>query len=358
MWRLVLFCVIVSFTSCNDDKTSNQVTQDTHEGYEKIWLLRDSVYYFSGGDKVAGIRIPATSTDKLHLIAQADAPIYLFKNETLIDESVHNSLYFSQSLQANDTLTLFVHQNVKEIHYGVYSFEPIADKGDFIELISHHRTATETHSNMLLMLTLIAMIGLALIKTKFAKRFHQVMSFREMFTARLNEGDQSRIRLLDRDNIVLSVFYSFITSALISFIYSNIQSGFLDLQISGIGGFVKIWIIVILLLAAKIILVAIMSALYGKYKWTAIYVKEMLNINLLFVMILYFITFLIYLNQDGLPAYITVFLSYSLLLAYFVRLILLYFKILKLSSFSNLYLFSYFCTVEVFPFLIGLKYFV
>ena len=41
-----------------------------------------------------------------------------------------------------------------------------------------------------------------------------------------------------------------------------------------------------------------------------------------------------------------------------VRIVLLYLKFLRLSTFRNLYLFSYLCTTEILPLIIGFKIFV
>ena len=134
--------------------------------------------------------------------------------------------------------------------------------------------------------------------------------------------------------------------------------GFLGIKPDGIIEYLKILSIVAIGLISKVVLIAIVSNyILVTVRIPAFYVKEMLNINLSFVIILFFSSILIFLLNGLIPAFWLPITLYAVLAFYVIRLILLYFKILKLSSFTNLYLFSYFCTTEIFPFLIGLKIF-
>jgi len=208
---------------------------------------------------------------------------------------------------------------------------------------------------------MILLIGTSLfmvvIKVNYDKRYINVLSFGKIFTTRLNEGDQSRMRIVDRDNFVFAGLYAVLISGLIYYLSFGKGVGFLGVEASGIIDYLEILMIVAGGLIAKVILVALASNLFGNNKISAFYLKEMLNINLFFVIILFFSSILIFLLEGRIPGFWLSTAIYAMLAFYILRLILLYFKILKLSSFTNLYLFSYFCTTEIFPFLIGLKYF-
>jgi len=208
-----------------------------------------------------------------------------------------------------------------------------------------------------LILLLGASLFMVIIKMNYDKRYIDILSFNKIFTTRLNEGDQSRMRIMDQDNLVFAGFYAFLTAGLIYFLSLGMKVGFLGIKPDGIIEYLKILSIVAIGLISKVVLIAIVSNLFGNSKIPAFYVKEMLNINLFFVIILFFSSILIFLLNGLIPAFWLPITLYAVLAFYVIRLILLYFKILKLSSFTNLYLFSYFCTTEIFPFLIGLKYF-
>jgi hypothetical protein len=163
---------------------------------------------------------------------------------------------------------------------------------------------------------------------------------------------------MDRDNLVFAGLYVFLTAALIYFLILGKEIRFLGIEADGILSFLKIFLFITIGLIGKLLLVVIASNLFGNTRIPAYYIKEMLNINLFFIVLLFFSSILIFLLHATIPAFWLTIAIYGLLVLYLVRLIFLYFKILKLSSFSNLYLFSYFCTTEIFPFLIGLKYFI
>jgi hypothetical protein len=307
-------------------------------------------------DSVRQIKLNINSSNTF-LEANSNDAVFLFYGDKLIKKSTDGYLKHSFDKNIEKNIFLSLDREVVELTYGVYSLEETNLNSAYSSLENEERDSLWVSDNILLILLIGASLFMVVIKVNYDKRYLNILSVNKIFTTRLNEGDQSRVRIMDQDNLVLAGFYAFLTAGLIYFLIVEKNAMFLGIEATGFMGYLKILSIVAIGLIAKVIVVAVASNLFGNSKIPAFYIKEMLNINLFFVMILFFGSILIFLFKGAIPAFWLTTAIYAMLFFYVIRFLLLYFKILKLSSFTNLYLFSYFCTTEIFPFLIGLKYF-
>ncbi|WP_375579925.1 DUF4271 domain-containing protein [Marivirga tractuosa] len=359
MQRLVFLLSIFLFFSCDQESSEKENMQTTPEKEVRVWHKADTI---SGSEKwdsdsLRTINLNLYNSSALFLEVNSDAPVYLFDGEKLIKSSSAGFLEHSFNDTIGEKISLRLDNDVQRLSYGIYSIEKANENGSYSILENIERDNKWISDNILLILLIGASLFMVIIKINYDRRYLNILSISKIFTTRLNEGDQTRVRIMDQDNLVFAGFYAFLTAGLIYFLSFGFSIEFLGIEANGILEYFKILIIVAIGFIAKVILVAIASNLFGNGKIPAFYVKEMLNINLFFVIILFFSSIFIYLFSGTIPALWLSIATYALLIFYIVRLILLYFKILKLSSFTNLYLFSYFCTTEIFPFLIGLKYF-
>lgn len=360
MQRLIFFLSIFLIISCSQEKSEVKNLQATSANEGRIWHQKDTLLspVKWASDSVRQIKLELNNSSELYLEAKSDAALYLFYGDKLIKKSSEGYLNHSFDINGGEDFFLTLDRNVRKLSYGIYSIKEAKNTGSYPILENAERESKWISDNILLILLIGASIFMVIIKVNYDKRYLNILSFSKIFTTRLNEGDQSRVRIMDQDNLVFAGFYSFLTAGLIYFLSLGKNVGFLGIEASGLIEYLKILSIVSIGLIIKVVWVAIVSNLFGNNKISAFYVKEMININLFFVVILFFSSILIFLFEGAIPALWLSTAIYGALAFYFIRLILLYFKILKLSSFTNLYLFSYFCTTEIFPFLIGLKYFV
>mgnify|MGYP006403353387 CR=1 FL=1 len=360
MQRLVFLLLILFIFSC-EEKPEKENVQAGSEDEIKVWHITDTLNSSVKWtyDSIRQINLDLSQSEDLFLEVKSDAPVYLFYGNKLIQKSKGNYLQHSfRNNINNESIYLNLDRNVRNLTYGIYALQKANANSSYSRLENAERENKWISDNILLILLIGASLFMVIIKINYDKRYINILSFNKIFTFRLNEGDQSRMRIMDQDNLVFAGFYAFLTAGLIYFLSLGMNVGFLGIEPYGIIEYLKILSIVAIGLIAKVVLVAITSNLFGNSKIPAFYVKEMLNINLFFVIILFFSSILIFLLNGPIPAFWLPTAIYAMLAFYVIRLILLYFKILKLSSFTNLYLFSYFCTTEIFPFLIGLKYFI
>lgn len=300
--------------------------------------------------------------DSTWLYIKSDHAFYMFCGEQLIRKSVDHIIHMRVGELRNSQdgllqISITPTENSQLIEYGYYKIRNLDVQSNNIQLVSFDRAISDPYKNTFLFIFLVLLVFLVAIKIGFQKRFEDIFSPTKIFTIRLNEAEQSRFRLFDQDNIIYSVLFTFITAAFIFLLLQETEYSLFGIYFMGTIGFLKLWIILSVLFISKVILIFVFSHLFGNPKISPYYVKEMLNINLFFLGLLFFSSTLIYLNMGEFPSYWPAIMKASFLIFFTIRLVLLYFKILKLSNFSKVYLFSYFCSTEIFPFIIGLKHF-
>jgi len=358
MRRLIFFLLVLLTFSCGQDSMKREDDSAITNENLKVWHQRDTLINpeIWSKDSVRQISLNITERKNFHLKAKSDAPIYLFSGGKIMAKSSEGNLEYSLDGRPDGEVFLSLDKNVRKLSYGLYSIKNPKLNNAYSQLNNAKREDKWISNNILLILLLGASFFMVIIKLNYDRHYFKIISFSKIFNLRLNEGDQSRVRIMDRDNLVFAGFYVFLTAGLIYFLSLSKSIGFFG-EAKGMIEFLKILLALSIGLIGKVVLVAIVSNLFGNNKLPAFYIKEMLNINLFFVITLFFSSVLIFLYAGSIPAFWLSTVIYGLVVFYLIRLILLYFKILKLSSFTNLYLFSYFCTTEIFPFLIGLKYF-
>tara|TARA_R110002012_G_scaffold114079_2_gene260475 strand:+ start:89227 stop:90261 length:1035 start_codon:yes stop_codon:yes gene_type:complete len=326
----------------------------------RVWHQADTLTNIDEwpSDTLKQITLDLQNFSESILEVSSDAPTYLFSGEKLIEKSENNFLKYSFKSVPTEQINISWDEKLQNMSFGVYSIENPDTKLDYQGLENSSRENKWISDNILLILLIGASLFMVIVKANYDKRYLNILSISKIFTFRLKEGDQSRIRIMDQDNLVFAGLYVFLTAGLIYFLIMGKGISFLEIESNGILAFIKIISIISIGLIGKVILVAVASNLFGNNRISAFYIKELLNINLFFVNVLFFTSILIYLYVGSIPSIWLTIAIYGIVALYLARLILIYFKILKLSSFSNLYLFSYFCTTEIFPFLIGLKYFI
>lgn len=309
------------------------------------------------------INISGYNQKNLRLFIRSDAEFYIFINDKLIrkssadyivDEPITNLTKFNTS----DSLNVLLNNEAQKLYYGMYQkIEAKITSDNTLEIVTLE-SASQLNNTFIILLIIFSVL-LVSFKLSFSKRFQDVFSVSRNFSFRPYEGDNLRLRLFDQDGIFVSVIYTFATAVLIH-LYFNPTSALNS--ISGESNeevleFLRAWGTIIVLLVLKLILIFTMSMLYRSGRINTFYIKELLNISTFLITLLLIFTGILFLFNGFLPDVWWTLVRNILVLFYIIRIFLVYFKILKLSGFTNVYLFSYFCTTEIFPFVIGLKYF-
>jgi hypothetical protein len=293
---------------------------------------------------------------------QSDQNFYLFNSTNLIGSSKNKSIDLSldslRKMLVSDTLIVFTKGEASRLKIGFYQKSQVNEYPSFTDSIkAQSKPVSGKYQNLLILLVMLFLVLLTTLKVSFPKKFHDVFSLSRIFSTRPVEGDNLRLRLFEQDGLLATVLYTF-AIAIIIYLYAGQESiTFLNNDSADLRTFFQSWLISIVLLIIKIGLIFFLSALYKTSRINTFYIKELINISAFFITLFLTITMLLYFYGGSLPYFWGVLAKNALIIMYLIRTGLIFFKILKMSGFTYLYLFSYFCATEIFPFVIGLKYF-
>ncbi len=308
------------------------------------------------------IDISAYSSENTYLKIQSGKSFYLLNDTRLIGAVDNYEINLSvDSLSAtltSDTLIVFSKSGTDQFNYGFYTRSNVTSYPAFTkEITLETNTFKSNQDNFLIGLMIVFLILLSALKVSFPKKFQDVFSLSVIFSTRPVEGDNLRLRLFEQDGLFVALLYTFATAIIIYLYVSHQDSVYFHLGSANFLLFFQSWLLIIILLIIKISFIFFLSGLYKTSRINNFYIKDLINTSTFFISLFLAATILLYFYGGDLPGYWEVLAKNTLVVMCLIRMGLLYFKILKLSGFTYLYLFSYFCATEIFPFVIGLKYF-
>jgi len=165
--------------------------------------------------------------------------------------------------------------------------------------------------------------------------------------------------LTKTQSLVIVYEAALISGVLIIFLnyYENPLSEILDKNINPVISWLAILTIVLFLMILKYLLISIISTLFHVSDKTNFYFIEFLRMAMIFYsMVFVVLSFLVinqfYLVEDVLQSIMTIVVIFNIM-----RFIILYFKFRRTVPMKSLHLFSYLCTTELIPIILGMKFF-
>ncbi len=355
----VLLSLLLSVTPLQEKPVNDSTLNVNNTSYRINWLQQEIV---NNADEQVIINLAPFTGNETFLKIQSDKHFYLFNNTSLVAAAKSTEInLLVDSLRghlSSDTLILFHQSAPALLKYGFYSKNKVTNLPSFTqELGIIENTFGDGRTNFVIALIMVFLILLSTLKVSFSKKFQDVFSLSGTFSTRPVEGDNVRVRLFEQDGLFAALTYTFGTAIIIYLYLGFTSADYLEQNSANYISFFQSWLYIIILLIVKISVIFFLSGLYKTSRINTFYIKELINISTLFITILLTVTILLFFYKGGLPEYWGGLARYSIVGMYLIRMGLLYFKILKLSGFTYLYLFSYFCATEVFPFILGLKYF-
>ncbi len=217
--------------------------------------------------------------------------------------------------------------------------------------------------DLFIVLSILLLCVFAISKVVFPKLFVESISVDKLFGFRVKEDLGSTIRPFSTEHIYFTALFAFNLSFVILFV---VNSPLFDkvvipvLQISTVWQGILIWVIlgvvVNLTIYLKYILIAVVGWLFHTRQVVSRHFTDYINASALF-----YILVSICLSMGTYATFISseTFLktvALAIVLFLFYRTALLYVKLIQLSPYSKLFIFSYICTTELIPILIGLHF--
>ena len=216
--------------------------------------------------------------------------------------------------------------------------------------------------NISITISVILLITYAVSRVIFPKMFTSVYNFSKFGNFRIKEDFGSNIRLLSTENF----YFTAILSASISFVILNIIIYTSDplqslswLIPETLGAGLLIWLLLTISIQVffllKYLFMSAFGALFNLPLSISRHYQEMQGLNNCFVLILVGVAAVAVYSNFNFPVGLINVMIMGVLIYLLYRLLNIYIKLDQLKMYSKLYIFSYLCTTEIIPSIIGYK---
>lgn len=187
------------------------------------------------------------------------------------------------------------------------------------------------------------------------KRMRGYYNVGRMLSLNIREEVTFKGKVFDGNNIPILLVHSFLVSFIGLFILSG-REGMPNLH--RFGQSMAAWTlgagIVFLLFVFKFWLLSLAGSLF-KLPFAVRHYLEYLRMSKIFFTALFFLALVLFLTFKTELNNINQIIVNFVILFLIVRVVVLYFKFIGVTAFKNLYLFSYLCSTEILPMVVGLK---
>lgn len=333
----------------NDEQVMLPFLDNDQESPEAIHLSIDMNSY--GKESRLLIEVPANSSlflENKFVKSYKDSVILLLLIDSL------NNIFEKESLQ----LTLFNKSGFRnpsgaKIGFIHRSFDSSIDLNP-VEI-----RRIDSRSEYFKIIILILFTFFVVLHAFFPAELMDFLSFRILVTFRTTSTLLLKYRSISKIQLLIIVYQAALLSGvLIIFLsyYNNPLSQSSFLKINPILGWLITLGAILILLLVKYILVAILSMLFGLGDRVNYYFIEFLRMAMIFYSIIFAVLSYTIINHFNSLSALLNSLIIVIILFFVFRFVILFIKFRKTISMKSLYLFSYFCTTEIIPIIIGLNF--
>ena len=239
----------------------------------------------------------------------------------------------------------FIHNSFdRAMNVNPINFRNIDERDDFLKII-----------------ILVVFTFFVILYTLFPSELLEFYSISSLITFRFTDTYLTKYRMITKIQTLVIVYQAAMLASImiISLHYYNNPLGSVFLMnINPFWGWSIVFIITLTLIFFKYVLISVMSHLFGLTDRINFYFIEYLRMamifySLVFVALSYTVINNFYSINTLLKTLVIIVIAFN-----FIRLIIIYFKFQRNMSIKNLHLFSYLCSTELIPMVIGLNFFV
>lgn len=217
--------------------------------------------------------------------------------------------------------------------------------------------------DLYIILSVILLCVFTISKIIFPKLFAESITWDKLFGFRIKEDLGSSIRPFSTEHIYFTALFSFNLSFVLLFTVNALtteQVAFDLLKVLGVGQGILVWIVLGLILNLaiylKYVLLFMIGWLFHMRQTVGRHFTDYINASALFYLLVALsVTLSAYSTFIASELFLQTILI-SIVVFIFYRTVLLYIKLMQLSPYSKLFIFSYICTTELIPVLIGLYF--
>ncbi len=218
--------------------------------------------------------------------------------------------------------------------------------------------------NVLITVSILLLVLYGTIKVLFPKAFGINFDFSKLVVFRLREEFGNTLKPFSQGQLLLSGVYALTLGYVLLFLGRNlIQTDSVLTVLFEINGFwmgILKWLLLsfsaFLLIFLKFGFLYLVGWLFNLGGGIYRQFTDFFNSSSVFLLAISFLLSLVLYSQQIDFVTMANLVMPMLVFFLFYRTILIYFKLLQVSGYSKLYIFSYICTTELIPLFIGLKY--
>jgi hypothetical protein len=218
------------------------------------------------------------------------------------------------------------------------------------------RRSTSAFSDFFVFGIIILLTLYAIIVNAFNKKLLGFYNLGRAFSFNFREEATFKGKIFDSANLPILIVHSFLISFVAITVIMSMDTT--KLAINNFRGALAHWALlalaVFVLFILKYWLLAMVGSLF-KLPLVNRHYLEYIRLSKIFFAILFLLFVLLYMGFNFDIHQISPIILKVLVLFFILRVFILYFKFIRSSSFNNLYLFSYLCSTEVLPMVVGLK---
>lgn len=218
----------------------------------------------------------------------------------------------------------------------------------------------DTRSNYYKIIILMLFTLFVILYVNFPAELFDFLSIRLLMTFRYTDTLITKYRSLVKTQTLVIVYQAALLASILvvflNFYYNPFEQLFI-FTINPIFSWFVIIGIVLLMIFLKIILISIISALFGISDHANFYFIEFLRMAMIFYSVIFVLISYVLINHFYLIDFLLERLVFMVIIFNLTRFVILFFKFRKSISIKSLHLFSYLCTTELIPIIIGLKFF-
>lgn len=217
--------------------------------------------------------------------------------------------------------------------------------------------------DLFIVLSILLLCIFAVSKVVFPKLFVESISVDKLFGFRIKEDLGSTIRPFSTEHIYFTALFGFNLSFVILFLANSAlfdNAALQILSVSNIWQGLLIWlvlgVVVNFTIYLKYLLIAVVGWLFHARQVVSRHFIDYINASALFYILMTLClsmgTYATFISGESFLKTVAV----AIVSFLFYRTALLYVKLIQLSPYSKLFIFSYICTTELIPILIGLYF--
>lgn len=218
--------------------------------------------------------------------------------------------------------------------------------------------------NFYILALLIFLVLLSFAYNLNPRNFRQFWSLRKIIDFKLTYDKVHGLRVMNWANLIIVFAHCMLIAYLLMVVFHLLGDPIVFLKTNVESTLLSLWkwlmlsAIVFVVVMMKYFLIKILANLMQFREMENIHFFEFIRISI-FIYVLALIVVLFNILSFYNPQSTRLeWIIFGVAILSVVRIILLYFKFLRLTTFRNFYLFSYLCTTEILPLIIGFKIFV